>query len=144
MTSIYVESSALLRVVLEGDVRLGREIETFERLVTCALTPVEALRALARAARGRRVAPKAFRLCEERLRQFEASAASMVLDGAVLDRARRPFAAPVRTLDAIHLASIEIWRTEIGCADVASTDDRVREGAAALGCRLWPRINRGL
>ena len=45
---------------------------------------------------------------------------------------------PVRSLDAIHLATIEIWSRTIGLLAVASTDDRVRRNAQALGHDVIP------
>ncbi len=50
----------------------------------------------------------------------------------VLARAVEPFPAPVRTLDALHLASIEFLRGRGQTVELASYDDRLAAGARAL------------
>ena len=54
----------------------------------------------------------------------------------VLARALEPFPAPVRTLDALHLASIEFLRGRGQAVDLASYDERLTTGARALGISL--------
>lgn len=57
----------------------------------------------------------------------------------VLERARRIFPVePVRSLDALHLATALLAREEWGGLCLASCDDRVRENALALGFQLLP------
>jgi hypothetical protein len=51
----------------------------------------------------------------------------------VLERALEPFPIPVRTLDALHLASIEFLRGRGQTVELASYDDRLNEAARALG-----------
>jgi hypothetical protein len=51
----------------------------------------------------------------------------------VLARALEPFPAPVRTLDALHLASIELLRERGQRIELASYDDRLITAARALG-----------
>ena len=50
----------------------------------------------------------------------------------VLDRALEPFPAPVRTLDALHLASIEFLRTRGQNVRLASYDDRLVAAGRAM------------
>jgi len=64
----YVETSALLRVLLDGDAGLQPEISG-EGLVTSALTFVEAARAIVRARRWRRLDARAARDAERLLKQ---------------------------------------------------------------------------
>jgi predicted nucleic acid-binding protein len=52
---------------------------------------------------------------------------------AVLERALEPFPVPVRTLDALHLASLEFLRGRGQRPELATYDDRLAEGARALG-----------
>jgi predicted nucleic acid-binding protein len=52
----------------------------------------------------------------------------------VLARALEPFPAPVRTLDALHLASIEFLRGRGQTIELASYDERL--SAAAEGLRI--------
>jgi len=54
----------------------------------------------------------------------------------VLARALEPFPAPVRTLDTVHLASIEFLRERGQSVELASYDDRLVGGARALGIAI--------
>jgi len=54
------------------------------------------------------------------------------LDPAVLARALEPFPAPVRTLDALHLASIEFLRSRRQTVELLSYDERLIAAARAL------------
>ena len=58
------------------------------------------------------------------------------LSPPVLERAMEPFAATVRTLDALHLASMEFLRTRGLQIELASYDDRLVAGAEGLGIPL--------
>ena len=51
----------------------------------------------------------------------------------VLERALEPFPTPVRTLDALHLASIEFLRDREQSVELASYDSRLTTAARALG-----------
>jgi predicted nucleic acid-binding protein len=55
----------------------------------------------------------------------------------VLQRASEPFPAPVRTLDALHLASIEFLRGQGQKVALASYDDRMRAAARELSIPLF-------
>ena len=134
----YVETSALLRVLLEGEAPL-RPALSGEGLVTSALTFVEAARALARAQREGRLAAREAREAARQLAAFERSCDIVAVDNEVLRRAREPFPVePVRSLDAIHLASVRVLDDELGGLEVVSCDHRVRRNAEALGFRLVP------
>jgi hypothetical protein len=57
----------------------------------------------------------------------------------IVDRARQPFPGePIRTLDAIHLASVLTVRTAIAGLKLLSLDDHVRKAAKKLGLELLP------
>jgi predicted nucleic acid-binding protein len=61
------------------------------------------------------------------------------IDRDVLERARRRFPVePIRTLDALHLASALIARSAVADLAVLSFDQRIRDNAAALGFDLLP------
>lgn len=51
----------------------------------------------------------------------------------VLERAAAPFPAPVRTLDALHLASADFLRQQGAAVRVASYDRRLLAAAQAMG-----------
>lgn len=54
----------------------------------------------------------------------------------VLERALEPFPAPVRTLDALHLASIEFLRTRGQTVELATYNERLAAAARAIGVPL--------
>lgn len=55
----------------------------------------------------------------------------------VLDRARAPFPVPVRTLDALHLATAH-WLAEQGHpVEIATYDGRLAGAAEAIGLTLF-------
>lgn len=57
----------------------------------------------------------------------------------ILDRARRPFPnEPLRTLDALHLASALVARTAVPDFVVVSLDSRVRKTGLDLGFEVLP------
>jgi hypothetical protein len=55
---------------------------------------------------------------------------------AVLARALEPFPLPVRTLDALHLATMVFLRTNDQSIEVTTYDRRLAESAMALGFPL--------
>ena len=60
------------------------------------------------------------------------------LSPEVLERALQPFPTPVRTLDALHLASVS-FLTERGFDAVLATyDERLRGAAEAMGIAICP------
>lgn len=62
------------------------------------------------------------------------------IGGEVLERARRPFPnEPIRTLDALHLASALVARTALPGLSFLSLDRRVRSSAEALGFTVVPQ-----
>ncbi len=67
-----------------------------------------------------------------------ARVALLELAPAVLARALDPFAAPVRTLDALHLASADFLRAQRQPLELASYDDRMLKAAEQLGIPIWP------
>jgi predicted nucleic acid-binding protein len=60
------------------------------------------------------------------------------LNPVVLARALDPFPVPVRTLDALHLATVEFLRASGQRIELASYDDRLLVAARALGIPIWP------
>jgi uncharacterized protein len=56
---------------------------------------------------------------------------------SVLGRALEPLPVPVRTLDALHLASIEFLRDRAQRVELASFDERMLVAARALGISIF-------
>jgi predicted nucleic acid-binding protein len=69
----------------------------------------------------------------EALRDLLARVAFVELAPAVLARALEPFPAPVRTLDALHLASADFLRARDPSLRLASYDERLSFAARRLG-----------
>ena len=69
-------------------------------------------------------------------RQLLSRLALVELAPDVLVRALEPFPAPVRTLDAIHLASVEFLHRAKQVVAVATYDHRTAAAASALGFPL--------
>jgi hypothetical protein len=59
------------------------------------------------------------------------------LDPPVLARALEPFPVPVRTLDALHLASIEFLRSRRQAIELLSYDERLLTAARAMRIPLY-------
>ena len=59
------------------------------------------------------------------------------LSPPVLERALDPFSKPMRTLDALHLASMDFLRKQGQSVTLASYDDRLIHGARALRFPLY-------
>jgi hypothetical protein len=68
----------------------------------------------------------------EMARQITGRIAMLELTPAVLVRALEPFPAPVRTLDAIHLASLEFLQNNSQKVELASYDDKMIRCARLL------------
>lgn len=74
----------------------------------------------------------------EAARRLVERLALMELLPNVLGRAKEPFPTPVRTLDALHLASILFVRERVPTIELASYDDRLLAAARALQIRIAP------
>jgi predicted nucleic acid-binding protein len=63
----------------------------------------------------------------------------MRIAAEIVDRARQPFPEePIRTMDAIHIASALTARTGVAGLKLLSLDDRVRRSARKLGLQVLP------
>jgi predicted nucleic acid-binding protein len=133
----YVESSALVAALLEHDTDVTKRLPAGTRLVTSALTFSEAGRALIRARTTGRLTAEDERAAVSALRTFERRCFVLEVTQAVLDRVRRPFPIePIRTLDAIHLATAELLGEPPPLVTIVTRDERVRANARALGYAL--------
>jgi hypothetical protein len=73
----------------------------------------------------------------ELARQLIGRIALLELSSPVLARALAPFPSPVRTLDALHLASLEFLRERGQEVSLASYDERMVACAATLGIPIY-------
>ena len=60
------------------------------------------------------------------------------LSEPALARALQPFPVRIRTLDALHLATIEFLRRQGETVELASYDDRLLAAAKAVGISVAP------
>lgn len=130
----YVESSALLAALLEHDDAARRSLRTDGLLVTSALTFAEVSRGIVRARVTGRLTDVQERSAVRAVQRFRRRCFVVDVTGDVLARAGRRFPVePVRTLDAIHLATLALVADAPALLTVVTRDTRVRENAVALG-----------
>jgi predicted nucleic acid-binding protein len=138
---VYAESSAVLAWLLdeESASQIREALASEETVIASDLTLIECDRVLLRAA--------AFgELTEAEAadrRAHLATAAShwhvLRIGPEIVERARQPFPGePIRTLDAIHLASVLVARSAVAGLEVLSLDERIRKAAGRLGLRVHP------
>jgi predicted nucleic acid-binding protein len=130
----YIESSALLAALLEQDAGALEELRAEGQRVTSTLTFAEAGRALIRARVAGRLTHAEERTALRGLQTFERNCSVVSVTDGVLTRAGRPFPVePIRTLDAIHLATAELLGEAPQLVTLVARDDRIRRNALALG-----------
>jgi predicted nucleic acid-binding protein len=120
---IYLDSSVALAHLLAED-RSPPESIWGETLVSSRLLEYEVWNRI----NARRLGPSH----GEAARTLIGHVALIELAPPVLARALEPFPIPVRTLDALHLASIEFLRGRGQTVALASFDERLLAGARAL------------
>lgn len=136
MRVVYVESSALLQWLLgqSGAAEVRRAVDLADVVLTSALTVTETERALLRAENEGLLRGGDAQRLRGLLKRTQASWTRMTLSEMVLARAARAFPIePVRTLDAIHLATALEFAAAFPELRVLSFDRRVRSNAEALG-----------
>lgn len=129
----YVDSSVVLRLVL-GQPGALAEWRSVEEGVTSALTEVECLRTLDRLRILEGIPDQA--LAERRGSIYEllSTLAVVEIDRTVLDRAAQPLPTTLGTLDAIHLATAQLWReTTRTMLTMATHDTTLATAARAIG-----------
>lgn len=139
--NLYAESSAVLAWLLdEGTAPAIRQLlGNAELIVASDLTLIECDRVLIRAITlGELTEAEA----SDRRAQLSTAASHwhvLRIAQEVVERARQPFPGePIRTLDAIHLASALTARAAIVGLALLSLDDRVRDAARKLGMEVLP------
>lgn len=134
--TLYAESSAILRWLFaeEGSERLLAALASADKVVASRLTLIEARRVVRRAEReGRITAAQAADILAI-LAQAASTWAIIEVTEEIARRAEDAFPSePVRTLDAIHLASALFLRQSFPDLVILSSDERVSVNAALLG-----------
>jgi predicted nucleic acid-binding protein len=130
----YIESSALVAAMLEGDRAATASIRAEGPRVTSALTLAETARAILRARLLGRITGQQQRAALLTLQRFALRCHIVSVTEPILSRVGRPFPVePIRTLDAIHLATAEVWGDPPALVTIITRDVRVRDNATALG-----------
>lgn len=140
--SLYAESSAVLAWLLDEDAaaEVRRLLGDADLVVASDLTLIECDRVLLRAlALGELSEAEA---ADRRAYLIAAASHWHTLRVApeIVDRARQPFPGePIRTLDAIHLASALSARAAVAGLSLLSLDDRIRRAGSRLGLEILPQ-----
>lgn len=139
--TLYAESSAVLAWLLGEDraPEVRDRLSSAELVIASDLTLVECDRVLIRAATLDELTEAE---AAGRRAQLSAAAAHWTvlrLSEGVIDRARQRFPKePIRTLDALHLASALVAHGVVPDLTILSLDEAVRAHARALGFEVQP------
>jgi predicted nucleic acid-binding protein len=139
--SLYAESSAVLAWLLDeaAGLQVRQSLASADLVVASDLTVIECDRTLLRAAALGEVTEAD--AADRRAHLVTAVSQWHVLRLApeIAERARQPFPGePIRTLDAIHLASLLVARSAVAGLELLSLDERIRRAAERLGVRVRP------
>lgn len=139
---LYAESSAVLAWLLGEDSGdpVREVLRRAETVASSDLTLIECDRVLIRAVQLREID-------EARAADLHAHLDAAVshwhiwrVSAEIAGRARLPFPGePIRTLDAIHVASALAARSSLAGLELLSLDDRIRNTGKQLGFRLQPK-----
>lgn len=143
---LYADASAILATLLDEEdaPRVQDALDGARLVIASELTLVECDRSVHRAvALGRMEQDEA----SERRERLEALAASwlvLALDAAITRRARSRFPVePLRTLDALHLATALVAERSAPGLQMLALDMRLRSAAESLGLGVQPRPRTG-
>ena len=137
----YAESSAVLAWLLgePAGKRAGEVLRSAVQVAASELVILECERALIRSVTLREIDEATAADLRARLHQAASHWQLWRLSPEIINRARLPFPSePVRTLDALHLASALAVRSEISGMELLSLDDRIRRAGEQLGFQLQP------
>jgi len=138
---LFVESSALVAWALweERGPQVAACLRAARVAWISAIAAPECLRALQRALATKLVDGAYVRGARRRLKAMIGGCRVVPVDDEILERVGRDFLVePVRTLDAIHLASLERARSVSASVTLLSLDDRVRANATRMGVPVLP------
>ena len=130
----YIDASVILRMILGQPDRLA-EWAGVTAGISSRLVEVECLRTLDRLRINGLVSAEQTALQREAVFIVLEGLELVELTGALLHRASQPMPAPLGTLDAIHLATAEMWREVNGALVMATHDRALALAARASGFR---------
>jgi predicted nucleic acid-binding protein len=141
LSTLYAESSAVLRWLLgasDGD-RIRRALGTAAVVVSSELTATEVGRVLQRLVATEQIDGETGEIVWTSYSVASQHWHIYRVDDSVLVRARQAFPRePLRTLDAIHVATAVRHALEIGAPAMLSLDRQIRANAQALGLPVLP------
>jgi len=133
----YIETSALLAARIENDATAREAIRGEGHRFASALTIAEAMRTIAIAHARGRLSPVEYRATVRWIRRFASRCEIVAIGDEVLERVGRAFPVePVRSLDAIHLATAELVGETPALVAIVTRDARIRQNALAMGCAV--------
>jgi len=139
---LYLESSAALAWLFaeqRGD-GVAIALRAADHVIASDLLFVECDRACIRVETLGGLMPGPAAAVRTRLARVAAHWETMRISASVITRSRQPFPVePVRSLDAIHLATALEVRTVVPDVRVLSLDARVRDNALGLGFEVVPQ-----
>jgi predicted nucleic acid-binding protein len=141
VTTLYAESSAVLTWLFgeAGGDEIASELRRARGVIASDLTVIECERALIRAWSTGVMSEAAHVDLSAELARVSAHWTRLRVDEEVLERSRRPFPIePIRTLDAVHLASALVARSAASNLRILTHDQRIRENAERLGLATVP------
>ncbi|MFH2009664.1 MAG: type II toxin-antitoxin system VapC family toxin [bacterium] len=139
---LYAESSAVLSWLLgeSPGANVAQLLRDAQIVVTSELTLIECDRVFNRALASSLIDEPEIERRRTIMSQASAHWHHSRIAAGVVERARQPFPVePVRSLDAIHLASALEARSAMPALALLSLDRRVRSNGRALGIPLLPR-----
>jgi predicted nucleic acid-binding protein len=142
MTFAYFDTSALIkRYVREpGSAHVASLLRRHD-LLSSAITPVEIMSALGRRRRDRDLSDEAFIATVNRMRSERVHWELIEVGETVLSRAEEIVqgSVPMRSLDAVHIASLMAFQTASGIrTSFVTGDGRQRDAATSLGLdTIW-------
>ncbi len=134
--TLYAETSAVLRWLLaeEDGAEIRATLAAAAKVTSSRLTLIETRRVLRRAERAGRIAAAQAADLLAIFAQAASTWAILEVSEEIARRAEDGFPnEPVRTLDAIHLASALFLRQSFPDLAILTADERVRDNAALLG-----------
>ena len=142
----YIDSSAVLAWLLEGKDVLN-SLEGEREVASSRVTWVEVSRVLHRALQTKRLDAVAATEARHGFARFSSGLHQIRLTEEVLVRASGPYPLTIRTLDAVHLSSAELWlnsdifaKRDPAMLSVWTLDRQMNLCAAQLGF-LIPLLN---
>ena len=138
---LLAESSAVMAWLLNEpkSAEVARLLGLADEILTSNLTWIECERVLHRCAALGTLPVAELVDSRKRLLQASVSWISVEISAECQQKARNPFPVePLRTLDALHVATALIAREWVGELQVLTLDQRVRENAVALGFLVIP------